>query len=56
MDELIRKYGETLQRIYDNQTAGHLTFEGVLANFAHEAKPLLANLSVDETSTMRSRR
>lgn len=56
MDELIKRYAKVLQAIYDNQTAGHLTFEGALANFAHEARPLLADMTPRETGEMRTRR
>ena len=40
MDELIKKYAQHLQDIYDNRTAGDNTFEGVLYNFAQEAQKL----------------
>lgn len=35
-DDIIYRYAEILQRIYDNQTAGEYTFNGVLAEFAQE--------------------
>lgn len=35
-NELLRKYADELQAIYDNQTAGDHTFIGVLAAFAME--------------------
>jgi len=41
MDELIAKYAEELQRIYEKRTAGAYTFGGVLTQFAWDAAPLL---------------
>lgn len=55
MDELIKKYAERLQAIYDNQTAGHFTFEAILANFASEAKPLLTTAKQAEVDALRTR-
>jgi hypothetical protein len=56
MDELIRQYAEKFQQIHDDQTAGYLTFEAILANLATEAKPLLDQLSMAEVRSLRTRR
>jgi hypothetical protein len=49
-DDLIRKYADQLQDIYDRKTAGAYTFTGVLATFAHELT------SLPETPVVRSGR
>lgn len=35
-DELIEKYAEILQTVYDDQDAGAYTFKGILATFLRE--------------------
>lgn len=35
-DELIRKYAEKLEKVYNEQTAGDFTFDGILAQFLRE--------------------
>lgn len=37
IDDVIKKYSDELQRIYDNRTAGSHTFTGVLGKFLTEA-------------------
>lgn len=39
VDDVITKYAEILQKIYDDQTAGDHTFQGVLAEFSWEFQP-----------------
>lgn len=38
MDELIREYAEIANRIYEDQTAGDYTWNGLLADFVYAAK------------------
>lgn len=38
MDELIKKYADRLQYLYDNHTVGEHTFTGVLAQMLWEIK------------------
>lgn len=38
MDELIARYAQALQSIYDRQTAGDCTFIGVLSEFARDVE------------------
>lgn len=40
MDELIKKYADRLQAIYDKKTAGDHTFLGVLSDFLREGDAL----------------
>jgi hypothetical protein len=42
MDELIKKYAERLQTIYDKQRAGDHTFSGILGDFLREVDGLRA--------------
>lgn len=51
MDELINKYSEILQKVYDDQTAGDYTFVGILSTMLRELFPV-----EEETCALEARR